>query len=347
MFEDNKRRELSQFGKFKLQEALSANFKQHHSSSIAGLQEDASVINAGKENSLLSSKIFVENIHFDLAYFPLRHLGYKCLAVVLADIAAMNGTPSQARINIAVSNRFSVEAMEELMGGIRLCCNRYEIDLTGLDITAAPAYLTISVDILGKAAKSQTVMRNGAKEKELICVSGDLGAAYTGLILLEREKKVFEANPNAQPDLSGYDYVLERQLKPEPRLDIIKALEKEKVLPTSMINISDGLASALLHLCNASNKGCIIYEGKLPIDILAFNTLKELSIVATTIALNGGEDYELLFTIKQDDFEKIQNVENISIIGYMQEPEAGRNLVTNDEHLIELKAQGFGEITEG
>ena len=343
MFEDKQRSEVEQLGKFGLIDKLSAKFPTIHETSYKGLKEDASVLKNGKNYSLLASRLFLENIHFDLAYFPLKHLGYKCVAVALSDIVAMNALPTQIRVNIAISNRFSLEAMDELTEGMRACCQRYEIDLVGLDVQASPTGLVIAIDAMGEVTASKLALRESAKEKELLCVSGDLGAAYTGLILLEREKKVFEANPENQPDLDGYDYLLERQLKPEPRVDIIKELQKNKIMPTAMINLSDGLASALMHLCKNSNLGCTIYESKIPIDVLAFNTLKEMKLVATTVALSGGEDYEVLFTIKQEDFEKVNKIENITVIGYMEEVSAGYHLITNDDKAVQIKAQGFSQ----
>lgn len=328
-------------GKFDLIKELAAPFQTTHSSSVAGIGEDASVVKLGKQNMIFSSKLFVENIHFDLTYFPLKHLGYKCVIASLSDVLAMNGIPTQIRVNLSISNRFSIEAVRELMDGIRLCCQNYKIDLLGLDVTSSQTGLTISTEAIGAIEEKQLVRRSGNKDRELICVTGDVGAAYTGLIILEREKKVFEANPEMQPDFAGHEYLLEKQLKPEARFDIIRELQKADILPTSMINVTDGIASALIHICNASHTGCTIYENKIPIDTLTFNTLKEMKLVATTVALNGGEDYELLFTIKQEDYEKIEKLEDISIIGYIHEESAGRNLITNDEHLIELKAQGF------
>ncbi|MEG1556262.1 MAG: thiamine-phosphate kinase, partial [Bacteroidales bacterium] len=323
MAENDKREEILELGKFGLIAKLSEKFQIHHASTLSGIGCDAAVLKSSKNNSLLSSKIFLENVHFDLTYFPLKHLGYKTIAVAISDILGMNGTPTQVVVNIAVSNRFSIETVNELTTGMQLCCNRYKIDLIGLDLTTSQSGLTIAVSVSGEVESEDLVKRNGAKENELICVSGDFGAAYTGLILLEREKKVFEVDPNSQPDFDGYDYVLERQLKPEPRLDIIEALKKENIKPSAMINVSDGLASALINLCKASHMGCDIFENKIPIDAVTFQTLKEMKIVATTIALNGGEDYELLFTIPQSDYEKIKKVENISIIGYIKEAVAG------------------------
>jgi len=291
--------------------------------------------------SVSASALFTEYIDFDLSYFPLKHLGYKVMVVSLMDIFAVNGTPKTVRINIALSNRFSENAIDEIMNGIMLCCSKYNINIIGLDIKSSATGLIIATSTTGEVAPDKVVCRNGAKENELICVTGDLGSAYAGLILLEREKKVFEADPTQQPDFIGVDYLLERYLKPEPPADILNTLSQHNILPTSMLNLNNGLASGLIQLCSASKLGCTIFEDKLPIEILTFDKLKELNIVATTIALNGGEDYELLFTIKQDDYEKIKDFKEISVIGYMTSETSGRNIITNDNRQFELKAQGY------
>jgi len=297
------------------------------------------------KNTAFSSALFTEHIDFDLSYFPLKHLGYKVIVVSMMDIFARNGTPTQIRVNMALSNRFAEEAIDELMSGIILCCSKFKVDLVDLDFKSSATGLTIGTSIMGKVEPEQAVYRSGAKENELICVTGDLGSAYTGLILLEREKKVFQADPTQQPDFIGVDYLLERYLKPEPpewALRISTSLNDRTIpLPTSMINLTDGLATGLIHLCNASKLGCIIFEEKLPIDMLTFDKLKELGIVATTIALNGGEDHELLFTIKQEDYEKIKDIKDISVIGYMTSESSGKHIITNDNKQFELKAQGF------
>lgn len=341
MLDNNSRLEISQFGKVQLINHLGDFFNLTQPSSLEGIENDASVISMANKLVLSASQLFIEHVHFDLGYFPLKHLGYKTVAAAASDIVGMNGTPSQIRLNIGASNRFSVESLEEFTSGVKYCCERYNIDLVGLDVTSSATGLIIASTITGYATPETLVKRDGAQESEIICVSGDLGAAYTGLLLLEREMQVFAVNPDQQPDLTGYDYVIERQLKPEPRTDIVQALAEQGVVPTSMINIKDGLANGLLHICSSSKKGCTIYEEKIPVDVVTFETLKELNIVGTTIALNGGEDYEVLFTIKQDDYEKISKVENLSIIGYMTAESAGKNLITNDSCQIELKAQGF------
>jgi len=316
---------------------------------IIGLKNDPSKINffndatikeAGGKNLLFASALFAEYIDFDLAYFPLKHLGYKIIVATMADILAMNGTPSQVRINLALTNRFTEEAIDALMSGMIVCCSKHNIGITGLDFKPSATGLYIATSMMGEVEKGQEVSRNGAKEHELICVTGDLGSAYTGLILLERENKVFQADPSQQPDFIGVDYLLERYLKPEPPLGALPS-STLPVTPTAMINLKEGLATGLIHLCNASKLGCTIFEEKLPIEIPTFDKLKELGIVATTIALNGGEDYELLFTIKQDDYEIVKEIKEISVIGYMASESSGRHIITNDNKQFELRAQGF------
>jgi thiamine-monophosphate kinase len=315
-----------------------------------------------------ASALFAEHIDFDLAYFPLKHLGYKIIVATMMDIFAMNGTPKQVRINIALSNRFAEDAIDELMSGIILCCSKFNINIVGLDFKPSATGLYIATSMIGKVEKGKEIYQNGAKENELICVTGDLGSAYTGLILLERENKVFQADPSQQPDFIGVDYLLERYLKPEPPEWAVRGKRCEVKgegcevkgegcevkgercevscdmglpLPTSMINLKNGLAAGLIQLCNASKLGCTIFEEKLPIEILTFDKLKELSIVATTIALNGGEDYELLFTIKQEAYEKIKEIKEVSVIGYMTAESSGRHIITSDNKQFELKAPGY------
>jgi len=303
---------------------------------------DAAIIDTTWRQKIVSaSALFTEHIDFDLSYFPLKHLGYKVIVASIMDILAMNGTPKTVRINVALSNRFSENAIDELMSGIIHCCSKYNVIIIGLDFKTSATGLIVATSSTGEVEPDKVVYRNGAKENELICVTGDLGSAYAGLILLEREKKVFEADPTQQPDFIGVDYLLERYLKPEAPVNSLHALSQQNIIPTSMLNLNNGLASGLIHLSNASKLGCTIFEEKLPIEILTFNKLKELNIVATTIALNGGEDYELLFTIKQDDYEKIKDLKEISVIGYTTSESSGRNIITNDNKQFELKAQGF------
>jgi len=309
--------------------------------SIVKICSDASLLKIKNENVIFASTLFTEHIDFDLSYFPLKHLGYKIIVATMMDIFAMNGTPKQVRMNMALSNRFSEEAIDELMSGIIICCSKFNIHLAGLDFKPSATGLIIAASMTGEVEPDIIVYKNGAKENELICVTGDLGSAYSGLILLEREKKVFEADPTQQPNFIGVDYLLERYLKPEPPVEIREVLFQNHILPTSMVNVNNGLATGLIHLCDTAKLGCTIFEEKLPVELLTFEKLKELGIVATTVALNGGEDYELLFTIKQDDYEKIKNIKEISVIGYMTSESSGRNIITNDNKQFELKGQGF------
>jgi len=337
--------DISSLGEFGLIDHLTENIKIHHASTIKGVGDDAAVIKKDAKNVLLVSKdLLVENVHFDLVYTPLKHLGYKAAAVNISDIAAMNGTAEQLLVGIAVSSKFSLEAIEEIYSGIKMACERYKVDFVGGDTTSSVSGLFISVTVIGTADKKKVCYREGAKPNDLLCVSGDLGAAYMGLLILEREKRAFQADPNVQPDLAGNDYLLERQLKPEPRTDIIHLLAEKGIQPTSMIDISDGLASETLHLCKNSNTGCVIYEEKIPIDQATYERAEEFGLVPSITALNGGEDYELLFTIKQADFEKIKEIKEITIIGYMTEASEGKNLVTPDNQAIELKAQGWDAL---
>lgn len=335
------REEITAQGKNALIQRLKEFFNLDNENSIAGVENDASVFQVKDENVVFASQVFVEHVNFDLTYFPLKHLGYKLIVAVVSDVLAMNAKPKHLRLNLAVSNRFSVDALEEFVSGASICCKQMGVDLVGLDLTSSVMGFVVSVSITGTVKPEVVVTRANAHENELICITGDLASAYTGLLILEREKRVFQANPHAQPDLVGYDYVLERQLKPEARMSVICDLERLGVVPTSMINVKDGVASALLHICRDSRVGCQVFEEKLPIDTVTFNTLKELKIVATTVALNGGEDYELLFTIKQEDYDKIKMMEDVAVIGYITAVEGGCHLITNDNRQIELRAQEF------
>lgn len=343
MLEDKnqKRTELSELGEFGLISRLTKSVKIHHSSTLKGIGDDAAVIDYKNKKTLISSDLLIEGIHFDLTYYPLKHLGYKSAIVNFSDIVAMNAFPSQIIVNIALSNRFSVEAVEEIYQGILLACNNYKVDLVGGDTTSSITGLIISISALGEIDSKNIIYRNTAREGNLICVSGDLGGAYMGLLLLEREKQVFKADPNMQPDLSGYDYILQRQLKPEARTDVIKMFQETGIKPTAMIDISDGLASELFHICTGSGLGCQIYEEKLPIDPTTAQLATEFSIDPTTSALNGGEDYELLFCIDQKDYEKVVNNPDISIIGHITKEKDSLNLVTRDSTQIPLEAQGW------
>lgn len=339
MFESGSRTPLSEYGEFGLIDFLTKDIKLKNESSVYGVGDDAAIIYCKNRMQVVSKDLLVEGVHFDLTYFPLKHLGYKAIASNLSDIAAMNCRPEQVLVGLAASSRFTVETIEEIYSGMYLCCDRYGVDLVGGDTTSSNGGLFISVTVLGYG--ETIVKRNTAKEGDLICVSGDLGAAYTGLLILEREKQVFMKDPKAQPDLEAYDYILERQLKPEPRLDIIKQFREKHIVPTSMIDISDGLASEIMHISKASNLGCCIYEEKLPIDTKTYDTAIELGLVPTTVALNGGEDYELLFTVKQSDYDKVKNMEDIRIIGYMTAGVGDYALITNDNKKMDLHAQGW------
>ena len=318
MFENkNNRTELSSLGEFALIDQISGNTEIKNKESIKGIGDDAAIIDNGDKLTVITTDMLVEGVHFDLTFHPLKHLGYKSVVVNLSDVYAMNAFPKQIVVAIAISNRFSLEAVEELYAGIQLACEHYKVDLVGGDTTSSTSGLIISVTAIGIADKGTIVYRNGAKENDLLCVSGDLGGAYVGLQLLEREKKIFLENPKIQPELTGSDYILEKQLKPEARKDIIEKLNVLGVKPTSMIDISDGLSSETFHLCNQSGVGCNIYEDKIPIDPQTFERAREFNLDPTVCALNGGEDYELLFTIDQKDYEKLREHLDISIIGHM------------------------------
>ena len=344
MFENKGRTEIEQLGEFGLIDHLTKNFAISNKSTLKAIGDDAAVLNFEGKKTLISTDLLLEGIHFDLAYTPLKHLGYKAVQVNLSDIYAMNGTATQITVSIGLSSKFPLEAIEELYQGISIACEKYGIDVVGGDTSSSKQGLIISVTSIGYADEKDICYRNGANEGDLLCVSGDLGGAYIGLQLLEREKNIFLENPNIQPDLEGKDYIVERQLKPESRKDIVEALKLMKIKPTSMIDISDGLASEILHICKQSNKGCNLYEEKIPIDPMTYDTAREFGIDPTVCALNGGEDYELLFTIKQSDFEKIKNNPDISIIGHMTEASAGCNLISKSEKFHPIKAQGWNSL---
>lgn len=346
MLEDKqpKRTPLSELGEFGLIEHLTKEFKLKNSNSVFGVGDDCAVIDAGAHYQLVTTDMLIEGIHFDLTYTPLKHLGYKAVVVNLSDVFAMNGLAQQITVSIALSNRFPIEAVDEFYAGIKLACDKYNIDLVGGDTTSSQSGLCISITAVGIVEKSKIVYRNGAKEHDLIVVSGDLGSAYLGLQVLNREKQVFDADPNVQPDLSNKDYILSRQLKPEARKDIIQLFEKLDVIPTSMIDISDGLSSEVMHLCKSSKVGCAIYEDKIPIDYTAISTAEEFGLSPATCALNGGEDYELLFTIAQSDYDKIKNDADLTIIGYIANESDGCNLMTRNEESLPLTAQGWNPL---
>ncbi len=336
---------LSELGEFGLIDKLTSDIEIKNSSTLLGIGDDAAVIKP-KSNmlTLVSKDLLLEGVHFDITYAPLKHLGYKTAVVNFSDIVAMNGKPKQLLVGIGVGAKFSVEAIEEIYIGIKKACEVYGVDFIGGDTTSSASGLVISATIIGEVEKDKIVYRKGASPNDLICVSGDLGGAYMGLLILEREKKVFQANPDIQPDLTQHDYLLQRQLKPEARTGVVDLLAKNNILPTSMIDVSDGLASDIMHICKASNTGCVISEEKIPIDQTTFDLAKEFNIVPTVTALNGGEDYELLFTVKQGDYEKIKSIDGISVIGYMTDISEGERLITSDNLSVELKAQGWDAL---
>jgi thiamine-monophosphate kinase len=338
------RTELEKLGEFGLIDHLTSGFQIHNKSSKKGIGDDAAVLNFGDRDVLVSTDMLVEGIHFDLTYMPLKHLGYKAAVVNFSDIYAMNGIPEQLTIALACSNRFPVEALEQLYEGIEMACKNYGVDLVGGDTTSSLSGLVLSLTAIGSVEKDKAVKRDGASKGDLLVVSGDLGGAYVGLQLLEREKSVFMDHPNAQPDLEGNDYILERQLKPEARRDIIELLAEIGVTPTSMIDVSDGLSSEILHLCKNSNVGCALYEEKIPIDATTYNMAREFELDPTVCALSGGEDYELLFTIKQDDFEKIKGSMLVSIIGHMTDADEGAVLIDKSGGVHPLSAQGWNSF---
>jgi thiamine-monophosphate kinase len=335
------RTELKSVGEFALIDRIAETIELKNPDSVRGIGDDAAVIDVGDKFIVVTTDMLVENVHFDLTFHPLKHLGYKSVVVNLSDVYAMNAIPKQITVSIALSNRFSMEAVDELYEGINLACKKYGVDLVGGDTTSSTSGLIISVTAIGTASKDEIIYRHGAKDNELICVSGDLGGAYVGLQLLEREKKIFLENPNIQPDLDSSEYILERQLKPEARKDIIEKLKELNVKPTSMIDISDGLSSEVMHLCKNSKTGCRLYEDKFPIDPQTFDRAREFGLDPTVCALNGGEDYELLFTIKQEDYEKLRPHLDVTIIGHMTDVASGTNLIDKSENVVALVAQGW------
>ena len=348
MIEDKnpQRTQLSDLGEFGLIDHLTKNFKITKSSTVKGIGDDAAVLNFENKQVVVTTDLLIEGVHFDLSYMPLKHLGYKAVIVNLSDVYAMNAVATQVTISIAVSNRFPLEALEDLYAGIETAASIYNIDVVGGDTTSSNKGLLISVTAIGEVAANDVVYRSGAQPNDLLVVSGDLGAAYMGLQILEREKEVFKVNPNNQPDLEMYTYLIERQLKPEARKDIIKLLKDLDVKPTAMIDISDGLSSEIIHLCKQSQVGCDLYEAKIPLDPQVIAACEEFNIDSTTIALNGGEDYELLFTISQKDFPKIKANPSLTVIGFIKEASAGIDLVTRAETKIPIKAQGWKSIND-
>lgn len=342
--ETPQRTELSSMGEFGLIDHLTKDITLRNTSSIKGVGDDAAVLDYAGVQTLVSTDLLVESIHFDLTYTPLKHLGYKAAIVNFSDIAAMNGIPQQITVSLALSNRFSLQAVDELYAGIKLACRKYEVDLVGGDTSSSTSGLIISITVIGEINSGEAVLRNGANETDLICVSGDLGAAYLGLLLLEREKQVFKSNPGMQPELHDYEYILQRQLKPEARTDIRPLLKELGIKPTSMIDISDGLASEILHICRQSGKGCDVFEEKIPIDTATAAAAEDFHIDPAVAALNGGEDYELLFTIPLSDYEKLKTSAKISIIGHIREKSAGCNLISRSGQSVPLTAQGWDAL---
>ena len=332
---------ISKLGEFGLIDLITKDVKHYNTSTHKGIGDDAAVLKFGEVCQLVSTDLLVEGVHFDLAYAPLKHLGYKAVVVNLSDICAMNAIPTQITVSLALSNRFPIEAVEELYEGVKLACAHYKVDLIGGDTTSSTSGLMISITAMGTAKESDITYRSGAQEKDLIVVSGDLGAAYLGLQILEREKAVFMEDKNMQPDLHGSEYVLERQLKPEARMDIVKMFQEMDLVPTSMIDVSDGLSSELLHLAKASNLGLQVYEEKIPCDPTVMTIAEEFKLNGVTCALNGGEDYELLFTVAQKDYDKIKANPNMTVIGYMVDKSSGANLVSHDAKVFPLAAQGW------
>lgn len=337
--------EIAQLGEFGLIDRLTRDIKFHNASTIKGVGDDAAVMSYHDSEVLISSDMLVEGVHFDLTYMPLKHLGYKAAVVNFSDIYAMNGKPRQITVSLAVSSRFTVEHLEELYSGIRLACEIYGVDLVGGDTTGSKSGLVISITCVGDASKDSIVYRDGARPTDLICVSGDLGAAYMGLQLLEREKVASAGRQDFVPDFAGKEYIVERQLKPEARRDIIDELAKHGIKPTSMMDVSDGLSSELLHICKQSHTGCRVYEDRIPIDYQTAVMAEELNMNLVTAAMNGGEDYELLFTVPLSDHDRIEKLPGIKIIGYITEPDLGCALITRDgESEIPLTAQGWNHF---
>lgn len=338
--------EISTIGEFGLIDRLTKNLEKINSSTVAGVGDDGAVVRYPDTDVIVSTDLLVEGVHFDLTYVPLKHLGYKAAVVNFSDIYAMNGTPRQITVGLAISSRFTVEHIEQLYSGIRLACEIYGVDLVGGDTTASRSGLVISITCIGDAPKGKIVYRSGAKETDLICVSGDLGAAYMGLQLLEREKRVSNGDKDFIPKFEGKEYLIERQLKPEARRDIIKELAERNIVPTSMMDISDGLSSELLHICKASDTGCRVYEERLPIDYETAVMAEEVNMNLVTAAMNGGEDYELLFTVPLHFNDVVSRIPGVKVIGYITKPEAGCALVTRDDTEIPLKAQGFNHMSK-
>lgn len=343
---EGKRTEIAALGEFGLIKHLTQDIKLQNPESKYGIGDDAAVLEFPEKQILVTTDLLMEGVHFDLVYTPLKHLGYKSAMVNFSDIYAMNGTPKQITVSLAISKRLCIEDLEDFYDGLKLACQLHHVDIVGGDTTSSVTGLAISITCIGEADKNKTAYRNGAKDTDLICVSGDLGAAYMGLQLMEREKAVFQGEKEVQPDFSGKEYLLERFLKPEARKDIIEKLDKAGIKPTAMMDISDGLSSELLHICSQSNTGCRIYEERIPIDYQTAVMAEEFNMNLTTCALNGGEDYELLFTVPLTEHEKVSQIEGVKVIGHITKPELGRALITRDGNEFELKAQGWNPLKQ-
>jgi thiamine-monophosphate kinase len=340
------RTEISSLGEFGLIEHLTKNIELQNASSVLGVGDDAAIIDHFGKQTVVTTDLLVEGVHFDLMYTPLKHLGYKSVVVNLSDIYAMNAVPTQITLSIGFSNRFSLEALDEFYEGVYAACNKYEVDLVGGDTTTSQKGFIISVTAIGEVTPDKFVKRNTAQKGDLLCVSGDLGAAYVGLLFLEREKKIFIESPGVQPDLEGETYVIGRMLKPEARKDIVEFFAKQEIVPTSMIDISDGLSSEILHICKQSNLGCVLYEEKIPVHEEMKKAAYKFEIDPTACALSGGEDYELLFTISQSDYEKLVLNEQISVVGYMTDAEQGSNIITKGGGKHAITAQGWNHMKQ-
>lgn len=339
--------EISDLGEFGLIDRITKNFPLRNESSVFGVGDDTAILNFGEKDVLVTTDLLLEGIHFDLRYVPLKHLGYKSAIVNFSDVYAMGGTPKQITVSLGVSSRFSVEHIDALYDGIRTACDMYGVDLVGGDTSASVTGLVISVTCIGECEKGKAIRRDGAKPTDLICVSGDLGAAFMGLQLLERENRISaSADKDFQPDFSGKEYILERQLKPEARRDIVTALRNEGITPTSMMDVSDGLSSELLHICKKSGVGCRVYEDRIPIDYQTAAMAEELNMSLITAAMNGGEDYELLFTVPLTDHDRIENIKGVKMIGYVTTPDLGCAMITRDGQEFPLIAQGWNAFSE-
>ncbi len=341
MFENSAKTDINNLGEFGLIDHLVQHFPIKQKESLMGPGDDAGILDPGDKKVLISTDQLIEGVHFDLSFHPLRHLGYKAVVVGISDIIACGGTAKQIYFNLAFSSRFPLDAIEELYAGVKIACDKYKVDLAGGDIASSRSGLSISVTAIGLAKEDEIISRKGAQEGDIICVTGDLGSAYMGLLLLEREKKVFLENPKMQPDLEGKDYIIGRQLKPDAKIEVLKKIKATKAKITSMIDVSDGLASDVKHLCKSSELGAVIFETKLPIDQLTWDQATEFNMEPTMAAMNGGEDYELLFTVSKEDYEKIQKVEEVSIIGYMTPKHEGVMLMTKNDNKFEIRAQGW------